>query len=204
MPSSVFAPTFDRLSQLYSAEKKSVREQVLKGIKPPSTSIALQTASVFSASLFPEQMFKEVDVKAREVDSQSYFPHFQARPGSSPSQGSQQRGASFKRPLPPQSQGDNVLRKRTKPSPPSQQSKNPFQWRYSQPSTSRDSFPGGSRQGSQISPSDAWRGKRPANKAAPSDQSTPPAGGKPSQGGKAPQLPKSSSSKDSKGQSKRK
>ena len=34
-------PRFDRQSQLYAAEKKSLREKVLKDIKPPSTFIAL-------------------------------------------------------------------------------------------------------------------------------------------------------------------
>merc|ERR1712030_271193 len=46
-------PRFDRQSQLYSTEKRALREKVLKGIKPPSTSIALQKAPVFSAGLFP-------------------------------------------------------------------------------------------------------------------------------------------------------
>ena len=35
-------PRFDRQSQLYAAEKKTLSEKVLKEIKPPSTSIALQ------------------------------------------------------------------------------------------------------------------------------------------------------------------
>ena len=34
-------PRFDHQSQLYAAEKKSLREKVLKDMKPPSTFIAL-------------------------------------------------------------------------------------------------------------------------------------------------------------------
>ena len=72
-------PRFDRQSQLYAAEKKSLREKVLNDIKPPSTSIALQKCSVFSKGLFPEMEFKEVDLNAREVDAQSFFPKLQPR-----------------------------------------------------------------------------------------------------------------------------
>ena len=41
---------------------------MIKDIKPPSTSIALQKCSVFCAGLFPEKEFKEIDVKSKEVD----------------------------------------------------------------------------------------------------------------------------------------
>ena len=197
-------PRFDRQSQLYATEKRSVREKVLKGIKPPSTAIALQTSPVFSAGLFPEKVFREVDVKAREVDSQSFFPQFQAKPRPSPAQGTQQQGTSFKRPLMPQSQGDNVLRKKTKPSLPSPQARNPYSWRQEQPSTSKGFFPGGSKQGQQSNPSGVGRGKLPAKKAAPHGQSPSSTGGKAAQGGKSFQPPKSSSNNNSKGQSKRK
>ena len=72
-------PRFDRQSQLYAAEKKTLREKVLKDIKPPSTSIALQKCSVFSKGLFPEKEFKKVNLKSREVDAQSFFPKLQPR-----------------------------------------------------------------------------------------------------------------------------
>lgn len=187
-------PGFDRQCQLYAAEKKSLREKVLKDVKPPSTSIALLKANAFSPGLFPEKRFREVDVSARDVDAQSHFPHFQAKSEPSTSKGSQQQRSSFKRPLPPQTQVDNAVRKRTKPSLPNHQAGSPYSWKANQPSTSKGFFPGGKKQGQQSSNSGGGRNKLPAEKAAPSGQGTTPAGGKHAQ------LPKAAS----KGQSKRK
>ena len=192
-------PRFDRQSQLYATEKRALREKVLMGIKPPSTSIALQKAPVFSPGLFPEKVFREVDVKAREVDSQSYFPKFQARqrPHSVPS-GQQQQTASFKRPLPPLSQTDNTKRKKTKPSLPSHHGGENGSWRRDLPSTSKAPFQGGFQQGQQSYSSGAGRGKPfrlPARKADPPSRNPAPQGGK---------TQPSKSSKDSRRQPNRK
>ena len=193
-------PRFDRQSQLYSTEKRALREKVLKGIKPPSTSIALQKAPVFSPGLFPEKVFREVDVKAREVDSQSYFPKFQARqrPPSAPMV-QQQQATSFKRPLALPAQTDNTRRKRTKPSLPGHQGGESGSWRRDQPSTSKAPFQGGFRHGQQFHSSGAGRGK--SNKL-PARRSDPPNRIPAPQGGKATQP--SNSSKDSRRQTNRK
>ena len=77
---------FDHQSQLYAAENKSLRKKVLKDINPPSTSIALQKCSGFSKGLFPEKEFKEVNLNARKLDTQSFFRKLQRRtpPSSKP------------------------------------------------------------------------------------------------------------------------
>ena len=194
-------PRFDRQSQLYATEKRSLREKVLKGIEPPSTQITLQNAQVFAPGLFPEKVFKEVDVKARDVSvsSASNFPKFNSkqRPQSVPLD-KQQQAASFKRPLPPLSQADNTMRKKSKPSALGHHGGKAF-WRRDQPSTSKAPFQGGFKQGQRFFTSGAGKGKAyrlPAKKADSSNRNSAP------QGGKATQASKSS--KDSKRQPNRK
>ena len=141
-------PDFDRQTQLFKAEKKALRERVLKNIKPPSTSIALMNAPLLSAGLFPEKEFKEVDVKAREVDALSYFPQLKAS-GEKLSK-EPKRVPPFKRPLSPGSL-DNATRKKTRPYLPSFPSKQRYAWRGGQSHSAGQSFSG---QGS------SWKGRQ--------------------------------------------
>ena len=140
-------PCFDRQTQLFMAEMKALRERVLKIIKPPSTSIALMNTPLLSAGLFPEKEFREVDVKAREVDAHSHFPQLKA---SGQKLSKEPNGTTpFKRPIPTGSL-DNVTRKKTRPHLPSFP-KHRFARRAGQFHNSEQSSSG---------QSDSWKGRQ--------------------------------------------
>lgn len=95
-------PRFESLVEMYKAQKTKLREKVLAGISPPSVELTLRKAPIFSESLFPEKIFREVDVKARDSDLTNYFPKMQKH----------HQGA-VKRPLPLQQRGTEApLRKK--------------------------------------------------------------------------------------------
>ena len=154
-------PRFDLQTQLFAAEKKSLREKVLKGVKPPSTAIELLKTPIFTPGLFPEEEFKRVDVRAREVDAQSYFPKLHSRsphPASSSTSRGRKQASGFKRPLNPSPQ-DEGSRKRTRPQMPNyprQTPKSQFAWRAVGPAGQ-----GGAQGGQMSTPSSSGeqRGK---------------------------------------------
>ena len=148
-------PRFDRQTQLYTTEKKSLREKVLEGVKPPSTSIALMKSSVFSEGLFPEKVFKEIDIKAREVDAQSFFPKLEAaKPSTSkPATRDNVPPSAFKRPREPSSPADNSQRKKTKPSLPAFPGRGQFNGRQVYSYTPKNFPPKGGQQGASSSSS---------------------------------------------------
>ena len=100
--SQALLPRLDRASTLWKAEKAKLREEVLKGVQPPTLQITLQKAPMFSESLFPEKIFKECDSKYREMDNNTFFPALH-------------RNGGFKRPLSSVA-FDPTVRKRAKPS----------------------------------------------------------------------------------------
>ena len=94
-------PKFDRSLGNWGKEKHRIREVVLDKIRPANLKIALEKSSLFCESLFPEDIFKLWDVKARDSESENFFPAYQRQ---------------FKRPtlLRPH---DPTARKRMKPNP---------------------------------------------------------------------------------------
>ena len=119
-------PKLDHSMTLWKTEKIRIRNEVLRGVKPPSLQVGLRDSPLFTESLFPEKVFREQDLKCMESDPTNYFPHFvPSGPASGP----------FKRPLPPQGV-DPSARKRGKMAHPPAPAKNPRQERKNTPSTS--------------------------------------------------------------------
>ena len=122
-------PKLDHAMNLWRTEKLRLRDEVLRGVKPPSLQVGLKDSPVFTESLFPEKVFREFDQKYMESDPTNYFPHYAAGPST-------QR--TFKRPPTPQGV-DTSARKRTKLAPPPAPCRDP---RLNKPSGKQSSNPG--------------------------------------------------------------
>ena len=118
-----------------------LRDEVLRGVKPPSLQVGLKDSPVFTESLFPEKIFREFDLKYMESDPTNFFPHQAAGP-STP--------RTFKRPPTPQGV-DPSARKKAELAPPPAPCRDP---RINKPSGSKQSGnPGqGGRQQAGLKP----------------------------------------------------
>ena len=102
-------PKLDHSMTLWKTEKIRLRNEVLRGVKPPSLQVGLRDSPLFTESLFPEKVFREQDLKCMESDPTNYFPNY-VPPGPS--------SRPFKRPLPPQELDPSARKRGRKVHPP--------------------------------------------------------------------------------------
>lgn len=63
----------------FKEAKTELRKQVLNGISPPSLTIPLIDAEIFTEDLFPKDIYLKVDAEAIKSDEKNHFPAFQKK-----------------------------------------------------------------------------------------------------------------------------
>ena len=99
---------FERCLKRYKDVKIRAREEVLKGVAPPSLHLKLLNSEIFSEDLFPKAAYLEADESALAHSGENFFP------AAAKLASAKGKADNFKRPLPPPSAVQVPPRKKSK------------------------------------------------------------------------------------------
>ena len=74
--SAVLGTDLATKTQKFKDSKAALRNEVIKGISPPSITIPLLESEIFSEDLFPKEAYLKVDAEAIRTDERNVFPAF--------------------------------------------------------------------------------------------------------------------------------